>query len=94
MVSEKYYLECQKHMNMLYEEGRHGDMWCEAQAHCLESWLECSYEYDDDNFRELVMEDLVYRTEDWLEGMMQDCSEEELQEGGIYHWMRQALSEG
>jgi len=92
MISETYQAEVQAHSDMLSEEGRQGDMWCEAQAQCLESWIECGYEYTDEEFQECIVEELAYKTEAWLRGQMDDCSEEELEEGGSYHWMVQALS--
>ena len=92
MLSESYYKEVVAHSEMLYEEGRAGDMWCEAQAQCLDSWIMSSDEYTDEEFQDKIMDELVYKTECWLEGAMADASEEELAPGGIYHWMVQAMS--
>ena len=75
--------EVQEYLKELYEEGKAGNMWSEAQAQCLESWLECG----DEEFTEFIVEDLAYKTECWLEGKIADAEEEELAEGGIYHWM-------
>jgi len=92
MLSESYYKECEEVMNELYKEGEAGDMQSEAQAQCLESWLECSDDYTDEWFGDSVMDSLSWKTENWLRGQMDDCSEEELEEGGMYHWMVQAVS--
>jgi len=91
MLTASYSAEVQQMVNDLYEEGRHGDMWCEAQAQCLESWLECGDEYTDDDFQDDIVESLSYKTQDWLEGHMDNYTEEQLAPGGLYHWMRQAL---
>jgi len=92
MISKSYQAVVQAHANMLSEEGRVGDMWCEAQAQCLESWIECGDEYTDEEFEENIMDRLEYKTEAWLRGQMDGYSEEDLAPGGCYHWMVQAMS--
>lgn len=68
-----------------------GTMWGEAQAQRMESWLECG---DD----ELNWEDIMTDTRDdtlyWLEEMMADADVDDLEVGGIYHWMVIAHREG
>ena len=92
MLSESYYKECEKVMDELSALGWQGDMWAEAQSQCLQSWLECGGEYTDEQFMNSIMDDLEYKTEAWLRGQLDNCSDEELAEGGCYHWMVQAMA--
>ena len=91
MLTEQYYDKCDAHSTELYAAGREGDMWSEAQAQCLDSWLECGDEYTDEEFDDLIMDHLDYKTQCWLEGHMDNYTAAELAEGGYYHWMPLAL---
>ena len=67
-----------------------GTMWGEARAQRMESWLECDPEdLDWDDILSDTHGDTLY----WLEQVMNDCDEEELSEGGLYHWMVVAYEE-
>ena len=72
------------------EKYAEGTMWGEAQAQRMESWLECP---DDQLDWKNIMTDTYQDTRYWLEEMMNDCSSDELQPGGLYHWMVQAYDE-
>ena len=73
----------EQYVEEMYARGREGDMFAEAQAQWLESCLEAPVEQQ----REDLLDDVEGWALYWLEGLMNDCSDEELEPGGLYHWM-------
>ena len=71
----------------LYDEGRAGNMFSEASA----QWLESCLEEENPDYDDLIHGDLPGWTAYWLRGMVADIEAAELEPGGLYHWMVQAL---
>ena len=73
------------------EKYAEGTMWGEAQAQRMESWFDCG---DDDMDWDDLLSDAKGDTLYWLEEMMNDCAHDQLEPGGLYHWMVVAYEEG
>ena len=74
----------------LYQDSRdNNNMFSEAKAQWLDSCLECPDDYNYESLWTELEEDTLY----WLEGLMNDCEQDELKPGGLYHWMTVACEQ-
>ena len=65
------------------------DMWAEARSQWLASWTECPEE----DWQDRDLDELEMSADYWLEGMINDVEPQELEPGGLYHWMIIAQSQ-
>ena len=74
-------------ITQLDKESSNGDMFSEAKSQWLESCLESPSDYEFQSLWNDLEGDTLY----WLECIMNDCDQTELQSGGLYHWMTLAV---
>ena len=80
-------LQLKQLITQLDKESSNGDMFSEAMSQWLESCLESPNDYEFQSLWNDLESDTLY----WLEGVMNDCDQTELQPGGLYHWMTLAV---
>ena len=87
-LSVEQIAEAEAHVDYLYKLSQEkDDNFAEAQAQWLESCLESPEQYDE------VLVGLKYLTLCWLEGQMNDVDQDQLDPGGLYYWMTEAVDQ-